>query len=96
MKINDSTQSYFHRDMVEFCKDVRLWLAEDEQNVVAVHCKGGKGRTGTMISTYLIHTELFQAAEVNILSSELFTAQGRVDLNIEKFQSCTLLRYRYT
>jgi hypothetical protein len=43
-----------------------------------------------MISTYLIHTELFQAAEVNILSSELFTAQGRVDLNIEKLQSCTL------
>lgn len=50
--------------MTEFCKDVRMWLAEDEQNVIAVHCKGGKGRTGTMICTYLIHTELFQAAEV--------------------------------
>ncbi|CAG2233369.1 TPIP [Mytilus edulis] len=50
-------------DMTEFCKDVRMWLAEDEQNVIAVHCKGGKGRTGTMICTYLIHTELFQAAE---------------------------------
>lgn len=54
------------KDMVEFCKDVRLWLAEDEQNVVAVHCKGGKGRTGTMICTYLIHTELFQAAEESL------------------------------
>lgn len=55
---------FFIRDMVEFCDDVRAWLSADEKNVIAVHCKGGKGRTGTMICTWLIHNELFEEAEV--------------------------------
>ena len=31
----------------------------DEKNVVAVHCMVGKGRTGTIIISYLLHTALF-------------------------------------
>ena len=41
--------------MLEFASDVRNFLDQDpEKNVIAVHCKGGKGRTGTMICTWLI------------------------------------------
>ncbi|KAJ8297961.1 hypothetical protein KUTeg_024492 [Tegillarca granosa] len=54
------------RDMVTFCDDVRTWLSADEKNVIAVHCKGGKGRTGTMICTWLIHNELFEEAEESL------------------------------
>ncbi|KYQ93475.1 phosphatase tensin type domain-containing protein [Tieghemostelium lacteum] len=44
------------------------WLVMDPKNVCAVHCKAGKGRTGTIITCYLIYLlklncpELFQTS----------------------------------
>jgi PTEN phosphatase family protein len=44
--------------MLEFAKDVKEFLEKDN-NVIAVHCKGGKGRTGTMICAWLIFNKQF-------------------------------------
>jgi len=41
--------NFIFRDMVNFCKNAREFMSADDKNVIALHCKGGKGRTGTMV-----------------------------------------------
>ena len=59
--------------MFQLTEDVRSWLsggAEGRERVVALHCKGGKGRTGTMICAVLVDMGLFQvnASKQKIIS----------------------------
>ena len=51
--------------MLDFTANAREWMAADKQNVIAIHCKGGKGRTGTLICTWLIDCGLLESAEVS-------------------------------
>ena len=45
-----------------FCEDAKSFLDEDEKNIVAIHCKAGKGRTGTMICCLLLYMKIFETA----------------------------------
>lgn len=47
----------------QFCASVDAYFAEDPSNVVGIHCKAGKGRTGTMIAAYLLHSGICTSAE---------------------------------
>jgi hypothetical protein len=50
--------------MIAFCCEVADYIMADPYNrVVAVHCKGGKGRTGTMICAYLMYCGLCRSAD---------------------------------
>lgn len=46
----------------DFCNHVHNWLSSHPQNVAAIHCKAGKGRTGLVIAAYMLYTHLFPTA----------------------------------
>ncbi|OXB77196.1 UNVERIFIED_CONTAM: hypothetical protein H355_012563, partial [Colinus virginianus] len=54
------------QDMLKFTASVREWMSQDEKNIIAIHCKGGKGRTGTMVCTWLIHSDQFESAKESL------------------------------
>uniref|UniRef100_A0A8D0HED0 Phosphatidylinositol-3,4,5-trisphosphate 3-phosphatase n=1 Tax=Sphenodon punctatus TaxID=8508 RepID=A0A8D0HED0_SPHPU len=53
-------------NMLKFTADVREWMKQDERNIIAIHCKGGKGRTGTMVCTWLIDSDQFESAKESL------------------------------
>uniref|UniRef100_A0A8C5XZ14 Transmembrane phosphoinositide 3-phosphatase and tensin homolog 2 n=1 Tax=Microcebus murinus TaxID=30608 RepID=A0A8C5XZ14_MICMU len=63
--IDDHNVPTLH-DMVEFSKDVDKWMSKDKENVVVIHCKGGKGRTGTMVCVCLITRGIFLTAQQSL------------------------------
>ena len=46
-----------------FCVTLREWLESHPENVAAVHCKAGKGRTGLIVACALVHLGVVRSAE---------------------------------
>mmetsp|Transcript_24764 Transcript_24764/g.48719 ORF Transcript_24764/g.48719 Transcript_24764/m.48719 type:complete len:642 (+) Transcript_24764:67-1992(+) len=59
--------------LLPLCRDMDKFLKEKDDNVAVIHCKAGKGRTGTVICSYLV----FSRACRNAKESLLFFAQNR-------------------
>lgn len=63
------------------CTSQDAWFGADAHNIIAVHCKAGKGRTGTMICAYLLHSRAFAtAAQALKFYGEARTSNGKVYL----------------
>ncbi|XP_065609068.1 tensin-3 isoform X2 [Cyrtonyx montezumae] len=45
------------------CKAMESWLNDNPQRVVVIHCKGGRGRIGVVISSYMHFTSVSTSAD---------------------------------
>lgn len=81
------------KQMIDFVAEANEWLEENEENVVVIHCKGGKGRTGTMICILNLYRGIFSDAE----SSLSYFGDRRTDERVaNKFQGVeTASQIRY-
>jgi len=61
--------------MQAFCSTAKRWMLMHPDNIIAVHCKGGKGRTGMMISAFLA----FEKQAVDIETKKLLTISGAAE-----------------
>ncbi|KAI8597034.1 hypothetical protein EDD21DRAFT_229586 [Dissophora ornata] len=84
-----------------FCEDVSDWLHTTTGNVVAVHCKAGKGRTGVMICAFLVHCGATAAEAIKVYGEKrtldgcgvTIPSQMRYIHYYEQFLECRTLNY---
>ncbi|CAE7251907.1 TPTE2 [Symbiodinium natans] len=50
-------------ELLRFLAVAQAWSAKCRQNVTAVHCRGGKGRTGSFCCSWLLYTKEAEDAE---------------------------------
>lgn len=60
--IQDHTPPLF-AETVSFLIEAREFLAKDEERIIAVHCRGGKGRTGSFCCALLLYKKEAEDAE---------------------------------
>jgi hypothetical protein len=64
----------------EFCRVANAFLDQHPSNVLAIHCKAGKGRTGTMISCLLLD----RYADKNITPLDALQYYGKMRTHDDK------------
>lgn len=74
--------------LVHFCEDASAWLEEDPLNVLAVHCKGGTGRTGMLCASLMLFTRRFSTAKAAMLAFQ----NRRLHTKQEESETVTAIR----
>jgi len=79
--------------MLNFCKSVEEWMNKDPENVIAVHCKGGKGRTGTMVCAWLLYCYKNCSAQEAIDYFAKMRTNRAAGSQYQGIETCSQVRY---
>ncbi|CAM9160190.1 unnamed protein product [Ascophyllum nodosum] len=72
--------------VVDFCESAKAWLDENEMNVVALHCKAGKGRAGIMATCLMVRLGDTADEAINKYdSTRVFNMKGLTVVNQRKW-----------
>lgn len=71
IRLNPKVQDYGWPDLhappldriCAICKAMETWLSADAQNVVVLHCKGNKGKTGVIVAAYMHYSKISAGAD---------------------------------
>ncbi|KAL7141041.1 hypothetical protein ABFS83_08G027700 [Erythranthe nasuta] len=63
-----------------FCEDVHSWILSDPKNIAVVHCMAGKGRTGLMVSCYLVYTGMSAEKALQVYAEKRTTNNEGVSI----------------
>ncbi|XP_029007407.1 tensin-2-like isoform X2 [Betta splendens] len=70
-RLNPEVQDYGWPDLhappldriCAICKAMETWLTSDPNNVVVLHCKGNKGKTGVIMAAYMHYSKISAGAD---------------------------------
>uniref|UniRef100_A0A0A9Z078 Phosphatidylinositol 3,4,5-trisphosphate 3-phosphatase and dual-specificity protein phosphatase PTEN n=1 Tax=Lygus hesperus TaxID=30085 RepID=A0A0A9Z078_LYGHE len=51
------------QDLLFIVRDIHRWLSAHPLNIAAIHCKAGKGRTGLIVSIYLLYCNMWRTSD---------------------------------
>ena len=63
-----------------FCQSVHSWLSLNPNNIAVVHCMAGKGRTGLMVSAYLVYGGMSAEEALEMYASRRTTNNNGVSI----------------
>ncbi|XP_026205148.1 tensin-2-like isoform X2 [Anabas testudineus] len=71
IRLNPKVQDYGWPDLhappldriCAICKAMETWLTSDPNNVVVLHCKGNKGKTGVIVAAYMHYNKISAGAD---------------------------------
>uniref|UniRef100_A0A146W9P1 Tensin n=1 Tax=Fundulus heteroclitus TaxID=8078 RepID=A0A146W9P1_FUNHE len=99
-RLNPKVQDYGWPDLhappldriCAICKAMEMWLTADPHNVVVLHCKGNKGKTGVIVAAYMHYSKISAGADqaLTTLAMRKF-CEDKVSSSLQPSQS----RYIY-